>query len=44
VLERCYNAASYAREVRYHQDKPFPPLTPEQMSWARERIKAAGAP
>jgi len=34
VLDRCYDAGPYRREIRYKGDQLVPPLTPEQAQWA----------
>ena len=39
AFERVYIGGRYARRVRY--DQPCdPPMSPEQQSWAEERIRA----
>ena len=35
VLDRCYDAGPYRREIRYGADPIVPPLRPEQDAWAR---------
>jgi hypothetical protein len=34
VLDRCYDAGPYAREIRYGEDAVIPPLRPDQAAWA----------
>ena len=41
VFDRCYDAALYARRVRY-ADPPDPPLTPDQATWVAELLRAKG--
>jgi hypothetical protein len=35
VLDHCYDAGPYAREVSYQADTPVPPLRPDQEEWAK---------
>jgi hypothetical protein len=42
VLDRCYDAGSYVRRVRYRDRQPVPPLRPEQAAWAEQLLRAKG--
>jgi Protein of unknown function (DUF4058) len=44
IFNRSYESGPYRREVRYLQDEPVPPLTAEQLTWARERIQQTPLP
>ena len=39
VLDRCYDAGPYVREIDYEGDAPVPPLRPEQAAWAAGVLK-----
>lgn len=41
VLVRAYDAGPYRREVRYGEEAPIPPLSPEQSAWAAGVLKRA---
>ena len=41
LLDTSYDTGRYAASVRYHLP-PDPPLTPEQVAWAADRLRAAG--
>ncbi len=41
VLDRTYDTGPYRREIRYEEDAPIPPLSPEQIAWARAVLKRA---
>lgn len=38
VFKRCYETGPYRRRIRYERESPEPPLTREQLAWAKERI------
>lgn len=38
VFNRCYETGPYRRRIRYDREEPAPPLAPERLAWARERI------
>jgi hypothetical protein len=40
---RCYDAAKYESEIDYETDAIIPPLNPEQLAWARQRIASSAA-
>jgi hypothetical protein len=42
AMDRAYDAGPYRKRVRYAEDSPDPPLTPEQQQWAAEHLRAAG--
>lgn len=42
IFDRSYDVGGFARDVDYTSETPEPPLTDEQMQWARERLRAAG--
>jgi hypothetical protein len=39
VLDHCYEAGPYAREVSYQADPPVPPLRPDKEEWAKEVLQ-----
>jgi hypothetical protein len=42
LLARCYDTGLYARRVRYREQPPQPPLSPEQTDWADGVLRAHG--
>jgi hypothetical protein len=38
VLDRCYDAGPYAREIRYGEDPVIPPLQPDQAAWVERTL------
>jgi hypothetical protein len=38
VFNRTYDAGPYQREIDYSKDTPTPPLSPEQLAWAKQLI------
>ncbi len=38
IFDRCYDAALYARRVRYYEKSPVPALTETQERWVKERL------
>lgn len=40
VFDRSYDSGPFRREVHYREETPDPPLTPEQLAWARGRIES----
>lgn len=43
LLDGVYSRAGYDLDVDYAQE-PVPPLTPDDLRWARERVQAQGRP
>jgi hypothetical protein len=41
VFHRSYDTGPYRREIDYRTTAPVPPLSPEQMEWAQQRLAAA---
>lgn len=44
VFTRCYDAGPYHRRIRYTEDSPVPPLSPDREEWAKRILEAAGSP
>jgi hypothetical protein len=42
VFNRSYDVGQYDREIRYRDNKPTPPLTPEQAQWATALLRSKG--
>ena len=42
VFARCYDAGPYRRRIRYDEDPPVPPLTPDQTEWAKKLLEPHG--
>jgi hypothetical protein len=38
IFDRCYDAALYARRVRYSEKSPIPPLSGQQDRWMKELL------
>jgi len=41
AFTRCYDAGPYHRRIRYLEDSPIPPLSPERQEWARSLLQTA---
>ncbi len=42
LLDKCYDTGHYERRVRYKENPPVPPLSPEQMEWAQQVLRGKG--
>ena len=42
LLDRSYDTGLYDRRVRYREDRPVPPLSPEQQTWADQILRSRG--
>ena len=42
VFDRAYDAGPYRRRVRYSENKPVPPLRPDQAEWATRLLQEKG--
>jgi hypothetical protein len=40
VLDRCYDAGPYTREVGYRTDAVIPPLEPDRAARAEQKVQA----
>jgi uncharacterized protein DUF4058 len=40
LFDRCYDSGRYAARARYAEQRPEPPLTPEQQAWAEGVLRA----
>jgi len=42
ILDRCYEAGPYRRNVRYREAAIVPPLSPERTAWAMQLLREKG--